>query len=300
MKRISRVTGSFALAGMMVGQLWMLAGCASTPAASQSNNNSAPTGALASGGANTVYVIQAPAGGAARTVLAFSATANGAVTPTGTLTLPANFIADSVTTDSTGQIYVGGGGPTSYNSILVYAAGATGAATPLRNIQFSYGLASPNYMAVDASGKIYVSGYLESVSVFAAGANGITMPLTTFSANALNSVSCLAVDSSGDIYVCNETSTTTGIAGSILVFSPGSNGTATPVRTITSGNFISGVALDSSGNIYASESTLTITSTTITAVGLIPPGSTIRQESAATVSAIFMLTTTSSPFREQR
>ena len=111
-------------------------------------------------GAHTIYVVQnaLALGGTSDSVLEFSATANGDVSPAASLTGPAGAWFTSVAVDTSGSLYVAVEYPTP--EILVYAAGATGAATPVRTI--AGGLTTLAYttaVAVDASGQIYVTSF---------------------------------------------------------------------------------------------------------------------------------------------
>src|SRR5207249_8412524 len=72
--------------------------------------------------------------------------------------------------DGAGNIYVSNGG----NSITVYAAGASGDATPTATIAGgNTGLNFPFGIALDGAGNIYVTNLnANSITVYAAGASG--------------------------------------------------------------------------------------------------------------------------------
>ncbi len=82
--------------------------------------------------------------------------------------------------DGAGKIYVANPGNL---SITVYAAGASGDATPIATIRGSNtGLTGGPYgIALDGAGNIYVANPLNSnnVLVFAAGASGNVTPIVT-------------------------------------------------------------------------------------------------------------------------
>ncbi len=92
--------------------------------------------------------------------------------------------------DSNGLIYVANliGGASSFGSITVYAAGATGNVAPVATITGSdTGLSAPQGIAVDGAGNVFVAnltgGLLEngSVTVYAAGSNGDVAPINIIS-----------------------------------------------------------------------------------------------------------------------
>jgi hypothetical protein len=144
----------------------------------------ASSGAIASAGYATVdasgkvYVVNNNA------ITICTLTGAGQVASSATLTPPANVEFGSVTVGPSGLIYatdtVGPG-------VYVYAAGSTGNASPLQTISGSNtGLSSPTSIAIDASGRIYVSNDpnglaqgASSINVFAAGATGNATPLAT-------------------------------------------------------------------------------------------------------------------------
>jgi hypothetical protein len=136
------------------------------------------------------------------------------------------------------------------NSITVYAAGASGNATPTATIVGSNtGLNSPRGIALDGAGNIYVANG-GGITVYAAGASGNATPTATITGSntGLNGPFGIALDGAGNIYVANET------GNSITVYAAGASGNATPTATIVGGNTglntPVGIALDGSGNIY--------------------------------------------------
>jgi hypothetical protein len=220
---------------------------------------------LAAGGATSLYVIQEPPSVAA-SILQFSATANGSVAPLSTLTLPTGYTPLFVTTDTSGKIYVGTAPSTGVaGQVLVYAAGASGAATPLQTIlgsatpgQVTFG--NPNFLAVDSAGLLYVSDGT-SISVFASGANGPATPirqivgaLTQLSSGATMFAGAVAVDRSGYIYVGNNYFYFgNGPGEEILVFSPGATGNIAPARVLNLDASVvtaAGLDVDAAGNLY--------------------------------------------------
>jgi hypothetical protein len=250
------------LAGIVALNLMLLTGCGSTSNGPTGGGPTPLPGALASGGASKIYVIEGTASGTNETILEFSTSSTGQVAPATTLIPPADISVLSVATDSTGEIYVGGGTSLFSTEILVYAAGATGSATPLRTIEFTgteFSFLVPNTMTVDASGTIYVAGEGGNVAVIPAGASGVTIPSRLLTSGQLTGPVGVAVDAAGEIFVANETLAgpyDDYIQGSILVFAAGANGADDPVRVITgptptgtSSNAYYGITVDANGDI---------------------------------------------------
>ncbi|HJP84301.1 MAG TPA: NHL repeat-containing protein [Fimbriimonadaceae bacterium] len=107
--------------------------------------------------------------GANDTVTYFAPGADGDVAPTRTLNVSLGGFPLGLAVDSAGKIYVA-----STTQIAVYAAGATGAATPLRLISgANTGLQFVEGIAVDSSGNIYASDLTGNcIFVFSPTANG--------------------------------------------------------------------------------------------------------------------------------
>jgi len=136
------------------------------------------------------------------------------------------------------------------NSINVYAAGASGNATPTATIAGgNTGLLFPFGVALDRAGNIYVSTS-NRINVYAAGASGNATPTTTIEGGntGFRNPTGIALDGAGNLYVTDQT------ASSIMVFAAGASGNATPTATIagsnTGLNFPLGMALDGTGKIY--------------------------------------------------
>ncbi len=192
-------------------------------------------------------------------VLVWAAGTYGKVKPARTISgsstgldWPAN-----LTVDQSGKVFVansdnGGSSP----SITVYAAGASGNATPMQTIGGSNtGLSSPYGVALDSSENVYVancgsSPYEDegSITVYAAGANGNVAPIASISGSQ-TFLACpqdVALDSAGNIYVAN--------SGSVTVYTAGASGNVAPIRTIqgarTKLDDATGIAVDAAGKIY--------------------------------------------------
>ena len=114
------------------------------------------------------------------------------------------------------------------------------------------GLAAPAFVAIDASGNIYVTNTCNgTITIYAKGSSGNVSPSAIIggSNTGLNGPTGVAVDSSGKVYVANYKS-----GGSVTIYAAGSNGNVSPSAAIsgsnTGFNIPQGVALDSSGKIY--------------------------------------------------
>lgn len=180
-----------------------------------------------------------------------AAGSNGDVAPIRTITGSNTGLAGAlgIAVDSSGKIYAANRvacppGLTDCadnpGSITVYAANSSGNAAPIATIGGDHtGLSSPEGIALDQSGNIYVASFGEAsanglIAVFAAGSNGdaVPMQLLTGGGVALNGVFGIAVDSSRNIYVSNSESA----LGSINVFAAGATGGPTPIRIISGQN----------------------------------------------------------------
>jgi hypothetical protein len=148
------------------------------------------------------------------------------------------------------------------DAVLVFAGNARGNAKPIADIAGSNTLLSDPYMiAVDGSGKIYVTGVLAlNVLVFAAGATGNVAPIANISGpktNLLFPTGIAVSPVNNDIYVANESNSkphTPEYRGYVLIFPPNATGNTPPIGTIAGGktnlNGPIGIAFDATGNLY--------------------------------------------------
>ena len=236
MKSLPRLL-SFGIASVLLPAI----GCGVNPS---SPGSSGPTGSDTS----IIYVVQDDFITQTSSILELPANAQGNVAPSATLNGPASTIFYAVAVDQSGNLYVGGEtevvNPNAVFEIFEYAAGATGAATPLRTISSPVGIVS---LAVDSAGQIYALTQ-DGISVYAANASGNATPIRQIPANATTTTleypTQIAVDSGQNIYAANATD--------ILVFSPTANGNVAPARTITWPNAggANGVAVDAKGDIF--------------------------------------------------
>ena len=219
--------------------------------------------------AKTVYFVNAEppqvTGGISITsILAYSATTGGTATPFVTINAPSNVVFDSVATDSTGQLYVAattysGSGSTATSTgyeILVYAAGVTSTATPVRTIT-STAAFFPSTMVVDSTGNLYVGlrysagPPLGEVVEYSSTATGAAVPIRSIqsSGSPIWLPFQIALDSSNNLYMAGSVGSIGNYAPGILVFSSTASGEAVASSQITETDAF-GVAIDSSGHIF--------------------------------------------------
>jgi hypothetical protein len=215
----------------------VLSGCSSGTTITQTPNKPAP--------AATVYVTSGFPG----QIYGFTADSTGVPSAASTINLTGPNSITALAVDPAGNIYAA-----TVTDIREYAAGATGAATPIRTIPFdaTSGLSAVFTLAADSAGDIYVGqiNYTTmngSILVFSGTANGSSAPVRVIAGTVteLGLPEDLAVDSTGNLYVLNPN---TNSQPSILVFAAGANGNVAPVRTLN-GAFLS-MAVDSAGDIY--------------------------------------------------
>ena len=142
-------------------------------------------------------------------------------------------LLDGIGVDATGTLYVAN---TDENSIAVFAPGASGNVAPERTISGpSTGLGGPDDVIVGFNGQIYVTnGFgsgVNSVTVYAPAASGDATPVTEIKGlnTGFGNPDDMAVDTSGDIFVTDESS---AFGPAMLEFSAGSNGNVAPSARI--------------------------------------------------------------------
>jgi hypothetical protein len=187
-------------------------------------------------------------------VLTFTTTSNGVSTPASSLTLPVGFGAYSLAVGPTGKIYVGGSYDDDPGEIMVFDAGASGAATPIDIYTggtpgtFDY----PDYIAVNDQGQLFVEADDYSIEVYSADATSGDLPaqyITTHMTSETWSEG-IAADHAGNIYLDDDNVD----LEQIDVFAAGATGNAVPSRSITSTatnsfTILLGITSDSAGNI---------------------------------------------------
>ncbi len=195
------------------------------------------------------------AAGAGYGVAGFGYSQNGSVAPD--LLLPLGTQAADLTTlefpyalavDPKDNLYVANtaspavSAPAPTAPIVVFAPAATGSVAPSRTLSgalttLSFG--TPQGMATDSAGNLYVTNYAAGVSsilIFERGATGNTPPLRdiTGSNTQLGCVGGIALDNEGYLYVVSTATCGSTANPTVLKFSTKGNGNIAPVATFTS------------------------------------------------------------------
>ena len=166
-------------------------------------------------------------------ITGFSLTANGNATPSVVVSGSNTKLnqPDALAIDrSSGKLFVANG---AYQDrrILIFPKGANGNVTPKVLGGSNVPVQNTEGLAVDASGRLYVSDYTaKAIYVFAAGASGNTAPIRTIAGAATGLVQPLgmAFDSHGHLYVAQGHDSTAPIEE----FAANANGNVAPIATI--------------------------------------------------------------------
>ncbi len=165
----------------------------------------------------------------------FAAGATGNVAPARIIAgASANFHSPTgIAVDGPGNIYVADSGlGYSYSGdVAIFAPGASGDVAPSTVIVGgATGLSTPEGVALDARGNIYVANLgNNTVTVYAANASGDAVPIRTIGGalTGLDQPVGIAIDDAGYVYVGSQA------AGPLQVFAPGATGDVAPVQSIT-------------------------------------------------------------------
>lgn len=159
--------------------------------------------------------------------------------------------------DQSGNLYVAANLNTSTSEIyeiLVYAAGATGAATPVRTLTGVSELITS--IGVDATGQIYTVSSAApplhpAINIYASNATGNATPIRQITGDNTNinpwvDLYTIDLDGVGNIYLTEDNLVST------FVFSSTATGNTAPMRTVATGHnsMTTAVTVDASGNIY--------------------------------------------------
>ncbi|MES2390039.1 MAG: hypothetical protein V4555_00250 [Acidobacteriota bacterium] len=241
---IARPSHSFSKALLLLASLCLL-GCGS-----DTFYPSGLTGDGSTPGITTAYFYTVNATN--NTVLQFRANGSGSATQTSaSITLPAGFNASLLATDATGQLYVGGytTGPNA-SEVLVYS-GVTTAPMLARTVILQPGKLTA--LAADSTGQIYAaqSNASPTVNVYPAATTGTSTPIRSLTQSDYLYVNDLAVDASGNLYVCAYN----GGIYLVDVFNSAATGSVAPLRTLQSGvgSYFGGIAVDAAGELYVLE-----------------------------------------------
>jgi len=130
--------------------------------------------------------------------------------------------------DSSGRLFVANPYGPYAGSIVAFASGSSGDATPVVSISGSNtGLSRPYALAFDTTGRLLVADEDKGVVIFASGANGNVAPVATISG--MSMVDGIATDPQDHIYAA-------GYSGPINEYHTNAHGNATPIRSIGGSN----------------------------------------------------------------
>jgi sugar lactone lactonase YvrE len=112
------------------------------------------------------------------------------------------------------------------------------------------GLVTPNALALDATGRLYVANQAaQTITVYAPGAQGDATPTATIAGanTGLSSPDGVTIDPSGDLWVSDDGT------NSLTEYAPGATGNVAPLRTITGAATglasPEGLTIDAAGNV---------------------------------------------------
>jgi len=227
-----------------------LCGCASLP----------NTGSLAAPSVTPVAKVESPyvymrGKSSNNEVLQFAKTSTGLSSPSGSLIVSGALGIWSVSMDYNAKIYVAAALSNGTQTVEVFPAGATGAATPLRTLQIAFSRTAVLY-AVGPDGLLY--GVIPSsgsapafISVYAATASGSDAPIRTLTMGP-GEIDDMQIDPLGELVLtCAPCGQVNGQTYGLGVWAPGASGNDAPIRYVTSNYILYGASADEKGAIYA-------------------------------------------------
>jgi hypothetical protein len=177
--------------------------------------------------------------------------------PIRTVTLQQPYYADSgIAVDRRGLTYLGYTTSSGQTGIDVFAADATGYATPVRVVAGSKThLLNVEAMVPDTDGRLYVLNawnypvQYNEVDVFGAGANGDVRPKQVIKGDQTGLVypEGIALGADDNLYIANNPNDGTF---QVLVFPKAANGNVPPLRVLQSTTYGHSIALGSGGEVY--------------------------------------------------
>ncbi|HXB62203.1 MAG TPA: hypothetical protein VNU94_05055 [Acidobacteriaceae bacterium] len=203
-------------------------------------------GGIHGDGAGNIYLVSAPYLSNNLTVSVYS-------TAAGVLTLTRSFTYStpvySFTVDPTGIVYISNG----RGVILKFAANATGAATPST---IAVSTSSYSAMATDTAGDLFTYDTSGIITEFLAGTSSYYRYIGPTSGLNYSSVTDMALDSVGNIYIAGDV----GSTPTIFEY-PQAAGTVAAIKTISGSNTLFGplqaLTVDAVGNIYVEDAAST-------------------------------------------
>jgi hypothetical protein len=201
----------------------------------------------------TTPLLAVSSGGAPGSVIVFLTTDNGDVVPQKVISgfhTSLNYPSGLIVSSSGGIIVLREGFP-SKTKISFFNRTAHGDVRPYRQIGCMYGPDSD--LIRDVAGNFYVSGFGDTIQVYASNAKGCSGPIRWIQGphTQLSATQGIVFDQSGNLLVANVTQ-----GHGITVYAPGATGDASPIRQIagpsTGFSYPQAVGLDAAGLIYVS------------------------------------------------
>ena len=175
-------------------------------------------------------------------VYEFGPAAAGSVAPTSTVSITSGAGPQATAVDPSGNLYIATGIPLNNIAIAPIEVFAPGATAPIRSLSGALtglNIATPQGMATDTAGNLYVTNVVAGVSsilVFEPTATGNTPPLRdiTGSNTLLGCAGGIALDNEGYLYVVSTPTCGSTASPTVLKFSTTGDGNIAPVATFTS------------------------------------------------------------------